>query len=53
MNPETWWTVPGWGLAFAMWALAAACGVAIVLVSVIVSGLVALHRRRRRRAERR
>lgn len=49
MNPQGWWTVPGWGLAFAMWALAAAAGVAVVLVS----GLLAWRRRRRRTAGRR
>ena len=42
------WTTPGWGLAFAMWALAAAAGAAIVVLSAIG----AVRGRAKRRAER-
>jgi hypothetical protein len=44
MSPETIWTIPGWGLAFTMWALATAAGAVVVLVS----GLIALRGKRKR-----
>ncbi|WP_168801553.1 hypothetical protein [Glycomyces buryatensis] len=43
------WTVPGWGLAFAMWAAAGVVGAGIVLVSAVG----AWRGRRKRRAGRR
>lgn len=46
MSAEDIWTIPGWGLAFAMWALAALAGTAIVLASV----LAAWRARRKREA---
>lgn len=49
MSPEAIWTIPGWGLAFTMWALAAAAGAVIVLAS----GLFAWRGRRKRRTGRR
>jgi hypothetical protein len=48
MSPESLWTVPGWGLAFAIWALAAAAGAVIV----VASGLIAWRGRRKRRTGR-
>lgn len=45
MSPEAIWTVPGWGLAFTMWVLAAAVGAVIVLAT----GLLAWRGRRKRR----
>jgi hypothetical protein len=43
------WTVPAWGLAFAMWALAFAFGSGIVAVAAIF----AWRGRRKRAAEKR
>ncbi len=39
------WTVPGWGVAFAMWTIAAALGA----VAVLLTTLVALRGRKRSR----
>ncbi|WP_335992226.1 hypothetical protein [Glycomyces sp. MUSA5-2] len=45
MSLDGVWTIPGWGLAFAMWALAAVAGAVIVAATA----LVAWRGRKRRR----
>jgi hypothetical protein len=37
MNLDGVWSIPGWGLAFAMWALAAATGVVIVAATALLA----------------